>query len=199
MNLRPRDPQSRALAKLRHAPMITVNRYINTLSGCKSTLKRGKNDAGGCQNQTSITRFYSAEQEHIHPRTFTLYADEPPALGGNDTAPNPVQHLLNALAACMTTSMVCHAAVHGIKIEQLESELEGDIDLCGFLGLSDKTRKGYTNIAVRFKVKTDEQNMERLKKLACRVVRLRLHYDVTVFAQYISTGLPSRSSLRLSI
>ncbi len=100
-----------------------------------------------------------------HQQSFELHADEPPVLAGDDQAPNPVEHLLNALAGCMTTSMVAHAAVRGIHIEELESELEGDLDLRGFLGLSDDVPRGYTNIRVKFRVKADTDNMERLRRL----------------------------------
>ena len=62
--------------------------------------------------------------------------------------------------------MVAHAAVRGIHIEELESELEGDIDLRGYLGLSNDVPRGYTNIRVKFKVKADEDNLDRLKRLA---------------------------------
>ncbi len=120
---------------------------------------------GGNHNRTTISGFYGARQEIAHKQQFVLDADEPPILAGNDEGANPVEHLLNALAACVTTSMVAHAAVRGIHIEELESELEGDIDLRGFLGLSDDVQKGFTDIRIKFKVKADVQNMERLKKL----------------------------------
>jgi uncharacterized OsmC-like protein len=74
----------------------------------------------------------------------------------------------------MTTTMVYHAAVRGIKLEQVESKLEGDIDLKGFLAISDKVRPGYEEIRVNFKVKTDIENVERLKALS----RLSPVYDV---------------------
>jgi uncharacterized OsmC-like protein len=119
----------------------------------------------GNHNRTRITGFYGAKQEMEHKQPFELHADEPPVLAGHDEAPNPVEHLLNALAACMTTGMVAHAAVRGIHIEELESELEGDLDLRGFLGLSDEVPRGYTNIRVTFKVKADTENMERLRRL----------------------------------
>jgi len=120
---------------------------------------------GGNHNCSTITGFYGAGQEIAHKQSFELHADEPPILAGSDDGANPVEHLLNALAACVTTSMVAHAAVRGIHIEELESELEGDIDLRGFLGLSDDVPKGYTDIRVKFKVKADVDNMERLKRL----------------------------------
>ena len=120
---------------------------------------------GGTQNSTTVTGFYGAKQEFAHKQTFELYADEPPILAGGDDGANPVEHLLNALASCVTTSMVAHAAVRGIHIEELESQLEGDLDLRGFLGLSNDVPKGYTAIRVKFKVKADVDNMERLKRL----------------------------------
>ena len=120
---------------------------------------------GGNRNQSTITGFYGAKQEIAHKQKFVLDADEPPILAGNDDGANPVEHLLNALAACVTTSMVAHAAVRGIQIEALESELEGDIDLRGFLGLADDVAKGFTDIRIRFKVKADVRNLEQLKRL----------------------------------
>jgi len=120
---------------------------------------------GGNHNCTTVTGFYGAKQEIAHKQKFELYADEPPILAGHDEGANPVEHLLNALAACVTTSMVAHAAVRGINIEELESELEGDIDLRGFLGLDNDVPKGFTDIRIKFRVKADVDNMDRLKTL----------------------------------
>ena len=120
---------------------------------------------GGGHNCTTITSFYGAGQEMSHKQAFELHADEPPILAGQDSAANPVEHLLNALASCMTTSMVAHAAVRGIQIDEVESEIEGDIDLRGFLGLSEDVPKGYTNIRIKFKVKSDVNDMDKLKSL----------------------------------
>ena len=120
----------------------------------------------GNHNCTTITDFYGAKQENSHKQPFELHADEPPILAGEDQGPNPVEHLLNSLAGCLTTAMVAHAAVRGIHIEELESEIEGDLDINGYLGLSKDVPKEYTGIRVKIKVKTDVDNMERLKRLA---------------------------------
>jgi uncharacterized OsmC-like protein len=74
---------------------------------------------------------------------------------GEDGAPNPVEYLLHALAACVTTSMVYHAAARGIQLDEVESTLEGDIDLHGFLELDKSVRQGYQGIRMNFKVKAD--------------------------------------------
>jgi uncharacterized OsmC-like protein len=132
----------------------------------ESTFRARNTWTGGAQNQTTVSGFYAAREEIPHKQAFEMQADEPPILAGDDEAPNPVEYLLNALASCVTTSMVAHAAVRGIEIEELESELEGDIDLNGFLGLNPDTPKGYTDIRVNFKVKTDPENLEKLRELA---------------------------------
>jgi hypothetical protein len=70
--------------------------------------------------------------------------------------------------------MVYHAAVRGIKLEEVESKLEGDLDLRGFFAISDEVRPGYEEIRINFKVKTDLENVETLKELT----RLSPVYDV---------------------
>ena len=120
---------------------------------------------GGSKNATTIGNFYGAGQENEHKKTFVYHADEPTIIAGYDDAANPVEYLLHALAACVTTSMVAHAAVKGIDIEEMESQLEGDIDLNGFLGLDPNVPKGYTDIRVTFKVKANA-DADQLKELA---------------------------------
>jgi uncharacterized OsmC-like protein len=95
-----------------------------------------------------------------------LNADEPPLLAGHGTAPNPVEYLLNALVSCLTTTLVYHSAVRGIKIKRLESEVQGDLDIRGFLEISKDVRCGYQNIIVNFKVETDAEDLEKLKALS---------------------------------
>ncbi len=74
----------------------------------------------------------------------------------------------------MTTTMVYHAAVRGIRLDKVESELEGDLDLRGLFAISDDVRPGYQQIRVKFKVKTNLENVETLKEL----IKLSSVYDV---------------------
>jgi uncharacterized OsmC-like protein len=107
------------------------------------------------QNSSTVDKFYGAGQEQSRAKPFVLKADEPPVLLGKDEAVNPVEYLLHALAACLTTSMVYHAAARGIHLEEVESSFEGDIDLHGFLELDRNVRQGYQGIRVNFKIKAD--------------------------------------------
>jgi uncharacterized OsmC-like protein len=109
---------------------------------------------GGDRNLTTVSGFYGAKQEQPHAQPFEMECGEPPVLLGQDRGANPVEHLLNALIGCLTTTMVYHAAARGIDIGSVESELEGDLDLRGFLGISKEVRKGYSEIRVRMRVKS---------------------------------------------
>lgn len=120
----------------------------------------------GGLNRTHIKGFYAGGQEDdTRTESFTLNNDEPMIIAGGDTTPNPVEYVLHALAGCLTTTMVYHAAVQGIAIEAIESQLEGDIDLRGLFGLSDTVRKGYQDVRVTMRVKSDA-DAGHLKELA---------------------------------
>jgi uncharacterized OsmC-like protein len=68
----------------------------------------------------------------------------------------------------MTTTMMLHAAANGISVDHVESSLEGDLDVQGFLGLDDSIRNGYQNIKVVFKIEGDltEEEKNRLISFA---------------------------------
>jgi uncharacterized OsmC-like protein len=119
-------------------------------------------DAG--QNRSTVGGFFGAGQEMSRPSAFVLKADEPVVLLGKDGAANPVEYLLHALAACITSSMVYHAALRGIHIEEVESSFSGDLDLRGALGLDPKIRQGYQGVRANFKIKADVSD-EKLQEL----------------------------------
>jgi len=122
-------------------------------------------DAG--LNRSTIKNFYGTEQDHPHEPAFVLDSDEPKLLLGEETAPSPVEYLLHALSACVTSALVYHAAAKGIRLQEVESRLEGKIDLRGFLGLDESIRKGYQNIQIKFRIKADvpDEQLEELCQL----------------------------------
>lgn len=119
----------------------------------------------GGHNRSSIQGFYGGGQEDNSRTTpFVFDNGEPPILLGDNEGANPVEYVLNALAGCMTTTMVLHAAAHGIQLDSVESTLEGDLDVQGFLGLDENVRNGYKEIRVKFKVQGDltEEDKQKL-------------------------------------
>jgi uncharacterized OsmC-like protein len=135
--------------------LMTIDAIKDSPSIAKFKFRIRNQWAGAAQNSWSVETFYGTDQELSHPTPFVLEADEPAVLLGQDKAANPVEHLLHALASCLTTSMIYHAAARGIHIEEVESSLEGDLDLRGFLDLDPKVRKGYQGIRINFKIKAD--------------------------------------------
>jgi len=141
---------------------VNVDELFGTIDAVKKTPViakfkfHAKNEwKGGGHNRTFIQNFYGTNQEHERKEPFMLDADEPPILLGQDQGPNPVEYLLTALAACVTTSIVYHAAAKGVEIRSLESRLEGDIDLQGFLGIRDDVPRGYKEIRMYVNIDAD--------------------------------------------
>jgi uncharacterized OsmC-like protein len=124
---------------------------------------KGKWINGG-HNQTTINDFDGACQTHTRSQPFVFDKDEPPVLLGTDQGANPVEYALAALNGCLTTSLIYHAAAQGVKIDEVESTLSGDLDLQGFLGISEKVRNGYEKIRVNFRVKSDAPR-EKIREL----------------------------------
>ena len=134
----------------------------------------------GGHNRSTIQGFYGCrDEDSSRTQPFVMDADEPPVLLGEDKGANPVEHVLHALAACMTTAMVYHAAARGIEIKAIDTSLEGDLDLRGFLGVSDEVRKGYRQIRVNFKVQCNAD-----ASLLRELVQFSPVYDV------VSNSLP---------
>jgi len=121
----------------------------------------------GGHNRTTVKNFYGTQQDHDHKEPFVLDADEPPLLLGRDLGPNPVEYALTALAACVTSSIVYHAAAKGVVIRSMESRLEGDIDLQGFLGIRDDVPRGYKEIRMYVNIDADapDEKLEEIVRL----------------------------------
>jgi uncharacterized OsmC-like protein len=120
----------------------------------------------GGYSRTTIKDFYGAGQEDTsRTEPFTVDSDEPPVLLGGNRAPNTVEYVLHALAACVSGTIVYHAAARGIALEGMETTIHGDVDVRGFLGLDGDVRPGYEQIRVKIKV-TGDFDEEQLAELA---------------------------------
>ena len=98
---------------------------------------------------------------------------------GSNQGPTPIEFLLHAIAACLTSGVANIAAARGITLRKLSSTVEGDIDLLGILGLSDVARNGYRQIRVHFDVDGDA-SPEQLRALIEQSRRRSAVYDVLV-------------------
>jgi uncharacterized OsmC-like protein len=122
----------------------------------------------GTHNRATVKDFYGAFQEDDSRETMAFELDEPPVLCGENLGANPVEYLLVALSGCLTTSLVAHAAAKGISLIKVSSRYEGDLDLRGFLGLSQEVPVGFQTIRVYFSIEADipEAQKEELVQMA---------------------------------
>jgi uncharacterized OsmC-like protein len=187
---------AQATAKQMPTPTITngvnVKALFDTIAAIKAdpTLARFNFRATnrwqtGDKNCTTIKEFTGAGQEHRKDaKPFVFWNGEHQVLLGEDKAPNPVEWVLHALIGCMTTTLAYHAASRGIAIDGIESGIDGDIDLRGFLGLSDQVRNGYSKIRVTMRVKSTASptTLTALVKLSpvYDVVSKSVPVDVTI-------------------
>jgi uncharacterized OsmC-like protein len=108
---------------------------------------------GQTRSETTVEG-YTMAGERI-TRTHKIVADEPCELLGGDSAPNPQELLMAAFNACITVGYVAGASLKGIALDTLEIKTRGELDLRGFLGLSDEIAPGYESIAYEVKIKGD--------------------------------------------
>ena len=142
---------------------VNVDQLVGTIDAIKQNpdLARCKFRAetewvSGGHSQTKIQSFYAAGQEDTsRTRPFVIEGDEPPVLLGENHGANAVEAVLHALASCLSVGFVYNAAAMGIRVDSLSFKLEGDLNLHAFLGLSDKTRPGYENIKLSYRIKSD--------------------------------------------
>jgi uncharacterized OsmC-like protein len=108
---------------------------------------------GQTRSETTVTGFNIAG-ERVN-RNHTIVADEPLELLGGDSAANPQELLMAAFNACITVGYVAGASLKGINLDSLEIRTKGELDLRGFLGLSDDVAPGYQNVDYEVRIKGD--------------------------------------------
>jgi uncharacterized OsmC-like protein len=124
---------------LAHFEFRATNRWIN-----------------GGENRSRVKEFYGAGcEDESRTQAYEFTNGEPPVLLGANEGANPVEFLLHALAGCVTTTTVLHAAARGIQIERLSTELVGSIDLQGLLALDDSVPVGYEQIQIKMDIQAD--------------------------------------------
>ena len=156
---------------------VDVDKLVQTIDEVKKdptiakfNFKAKNNWINGGQNKTTVSEFYGTNKTHVRSKPFVYTKDEPPVLLGSDSGANPVEYALTALAGCVTTTLVYYAAAKGIKINNLESTLEGDIDLRGLLNIDQNVPVGYKSIQIHFKIDADasDEEIEELISIAKR-------------------------------
>jgi uncharacterized OsmC-like protein len=151
---------------------VAVDRLMDTIELLKDKPELGEFKfrtrnrwVDGTYNRAENPAFYGTGAEDTGRRKPHVHdIDEPPVLLGEDKGANPVEYLLAGLSGCVTTTFIAYASAQGIKIDELRTELEGDIDVRAFLGITGDVRPGYKQIRIKFHVKSDAPR-EKIREL----------------------------------
>ena len=176
----PREPRNGVNTP---ALMATINAVKGAPDLAQFRFRASNRWVGSNHSLTLIETFTGAGGEHTHKSEFRYGADHPAVLVGEDRGPTPVEFLLIGLTACITAGIGNVAAARGVTLTSVESRIEGDIDLRGILGLSDKVRNGYQRIRVTFDIKGDAP-AQKLREIVEQSRARSAVYDV------LTNGVP---------
>jgi uncharacterized OsmC-like protein len=163
--------------------LATINAVGEKPELAKFQFRASSRWISGTHSQSTMHGFFGAGGEHQHMKAYTADADHPAVLCGDDQGPTPVEYVLHALAACLTSGIGNISAARGIDLESVESVVEGDIDLQGIFGQSEKVRNGFQAIRVSFRIKGNAPE-EKLRGLIEQARARSAVYDI------ITNGVP---------
>lgn len=99
-----------------------------------------------------------------------IVVDEPEWLAGTNRGPNPVELLLGALGACLTSAFIAVASLSSVPINSLETTVSGDVDLQVFLGLKEG-HAGFERITVQFVVDSPADD-EQIRQIGAQAAKI---------------------------
>lgn len=133
------------------SPLNNVN--IDTVAGLAGKIQESPEVAA--TKWSALVTWKGGFRSEAKIRDFSpIVSDEPSGLGGTDSGPNPVEQILAAYGNCLAVGYAANATIAGVEIQNLSIELEGDLDLHTFLGLSPG-HAGYEKITVKVNLESN--------------------------------------------
>jgi uncharacterized OsmC-like protein len=121
---------------------------------------------GGFSVGTTASKGFRIGGQKIERNTeYKAEYDFPVQLSGEGRGPTVCEGCMGALAACLTQTMVAHATSKGIQLEGIDIDVEGDIDMRGFTGISNDVRPGAQQFRVNVNIKSGIASKEQLDEL----------------------------------
>jgi uncharacterized OsmC-like protein len=125
-----------------------------TMQRHQALARRG--DAGACREPIAgVTVQAGGMRTEGKFGRHVVVVDEPTVFGGQDTAANPAEVLLAALATSVSVTMRCHAALLGLSVGRIQVGVKGDLDIRGFFDTDPQVRSGFQAISVDIEIETD--------------------------------------------
>jgi uncharacterized OsmC-like protein len=115
---------------------------------------------------TSTSKGFRIGGQNIERNTeYRTQHDFPDQLSGEGRGPTVCESCMGSLAACLTQTIVAHATSRGIQIDSIDIDVEGDVDLRGFTGISNDVRPGAQQFRVNMNIKSNNATKEQINEL----------------------------------
>lgn len=115
---------------------------------------------------TSTSKGFRIGGQNIERNTeYRTQHDFPDQLSGEGRGPTVCESCMGSLAACLTQTIVAHATSRGIQIDSIDIDVEGDVDLRGFTGISNDVRPGAQQFRVNMNIKSSNALKEQINEL----------------------------------
>jgi uncharacterized OsmC-like protein len=109
----------------------------------------------GTYSRSTIEGFSGLGEEHLHRQEFSYDIDHPEVFASEDRGATPVEHVLAALAGCLTAGIAAIAQNRDIQLRSVTSTLEGKMNVLGILGADPDVRNGFSAVDVHFDIDAD--------------------------------------------
>ena len=142
----------------------------------------------GTYSRTTIDSFSGLGQDHRHRTAFTVDADHPECFAAEDRGATPAEHVLAALASCLTAGVAAVAQNRGIQLHAVTATVEGNMNVLGILGADPDIRNGYDHIDVRFAIDADASDDE-IAALVAQSQKRSAVFDVITNPTNVTVGV----------
>ena len=120
---------------------------------------------GGFCVRSSAKNFEIGGQSIQRNSSYTTLMDFPPEFSGEGKGPTVCEACMSSLGACITQTIVAHATARGINLDSITIDLEGNIDLRGFTGISSDIRPGAQRFKMNVNIKSSSASKEQISEL----------------------------------
>jgi uncharacterized OsmC-like protein len=125
-----------------------------------------KSEWNGGFSVTSSSKGFRIGGQNIERNTeYKAQYDFPDQLSGEGKGPTVCESCMGSLAACLTQTIIAHAISRGIQIDSINIDVEGDVDLRGFTGISNDVRPGAQQFRVNMDIKSNTASKEQINEL----------------------------------
>lgn len=123
-------------------------------------------DSGdGFKITTTGKNFLMGGQTVEREKPFTVTTDYPEVMGGNSDGPTVCEMCMAGIGSCVSQTIIAYATMMGIQLDRIRVETEGDLDMRGMTGISDKIRPGAQEFRLKFDIESKTASKEQLEQL----------------------------------